>query len=589
MPSKSLVINCGASHVAAAVFTSANGKLTLEEMDSRDLRYDVAKEDAWLPALAEGLRDLSRSSPRFRGKATFILPGYQLLIKPIKVPHVEASKQSQIIAFEAQNNIPFPLAEAVWGSQVISDDGIETEVLLAAQKAEAANRFCGLMSTIGFEPVSLQPSSLLDYNAYKLVHGADLDDTLIVNVGARSTNLTFISPAGLFIRNINLGGNTFTQMVADGSGKSFSAAEDLKVSFYSGATTFEADDPLVGPLQARALDFMKKLSQNLTQSIIGYRRATNRAAPARILLTGRGSLLSGLPEFLSDSQKVSVDYFNPTTALASGARVDKGMLDSMYYQISEVVGDATRLVKPDAMGVNLLPPVIRARQTFQRQKPFLIVAGVCLALAPLPMLYRYYTEVAIRQNEAKDWNQRESELKSLSNARGQFAKQADDTSRQIAQYQSLYDSRFNWIIFFSQLQTALVDTKDAWLDSLEVQREIVKAPTPSDTTGNSTTGKSAKAGKPDASAPVADAAPTTVYKLHVKGSMLLRVDDPSINASGVIQQKAVERIKKLMADFNNIKPFVKNVDETSFKPDFRTDLPIFGFEFTVVINPETPL
>ena len=575
MSSKSLVINCGASHVAAAVFTSANGKLTLEELDTRDLRYDVAKEEAWLPALAEGLRDLSRSSARFRGKATFILPGYQLLIKPIKVPHVETAKQAQIIAFEAQNNIPFPLAEAVWGSQVIADDGIETEVLLAAQKAETANRFCGLMATIGFEPVSLQPSSLLDYNAYKLVHGGELDDTLIINIGARSTNLTFVSPEGLFIRNVNLGGNTFTQMVADSTGKAFNAAEDLKVSFYSGATTFEADDPAVAPLQARALDFMKKLSQNLTQSIIAYRRATNRAAPARIFLTGRGSLLSGLPEFLSDAQKVSVDYFNPTTSMEVGSRVEKGTLDALCYQISEVVGDASRLVKPESMGVNLLPPVIKARQRFQRQQPFLILAGVCLALAPMPMLYRYFNQVSIIKSETKEWNDRTDALRVLDKARQKFADEATDTGKQIANYQNLYDSRFNWIIFFSQLQTALVDIKDVWLNSLEVQREVAKAPVSADAAAT----QAALAAPP----------PITNYKLKVKGSMLLRVDDATATTSTAVRNIGAARIKSLMAKFDGIKPFVKRVDPASFIFSPQETLPIVDFEFTVIINPETPL
>jgi len=579
MPSKSLVINCGASHVAAAVFTSANGKLTLEELDTRDLRYDVAKEEAWLPALAEGLRDLSRSSVRFRGKATFILPGYQLLIKPIKVPHVEAAKQAQIIAFEAQNNIPFPLTEAVWGSQVIADDGIETEVLLAAQKAESANRFCGLMSTIGFEPVSLQPSSLLDYNAYKLVHGGDLEDTLIVNIGARSTNLTFVSPAGLFIRNVNLGGNTFTQMVADATGKAFTVAEDLKVSFYSGATSFEADDPAVAPLQARALDFMKRLSQQVTQSIIAYRRASNRAAPARILLTGRGSLLAGLPEFLSDAQKVSVDYFNPSTSLEVGARVDKGTLDSLYYQISEVVGDAARLVKPESMGVNLLPPVIRARQTFQRQKPFLVLAAACLALAPTPMLYRYYSQVSILKNEAKDWTTRADSLNSLAKARQKLADEATDTSNQIAQYQDLYDSRFNWIIFFSQLQDALVGIKDVWLDSLQVVREVTKPPVVAD----ATTATPTKPGQATA-APVAA---TTTYKLNLKGSMLLRVDDPSISLKPETQKATINRLDTLTEKFLKIQPFVKSVEPATI--NFRADVSIVDFSFTVNINPATPL
>jgi len=580
MPSKTLVINCGASHVAAAVFSSANGKLTLEDLDTRDLRYDVAKEEAWLPALAEGLRDLTHSNSKFRGKATFILPGYQLLIKPIKVPHVDAAKRSQIVAFEAQNNIPFPLTEAVWGSQVIADDGIETEVLLAAQKAEAANRFCGLMSTIGFEPISLQPSSLLDYNAYKLVHGAEPDDTLIVNIGARSTNLTFVSPAGLFIRNISLGGNSFTQMVADGIGKSFLQAEEVKVAFYSGQTTFEAEDPAVVSLLGKAQDFMKRLSQQITQSIIAYRRASNRAAPARILLTGRGSLLSGLPEYLSEMQKVSVDYFNPTSVLGVGSRVDRGMLGQLYYQISEITGEAARLVKPESMGVNLLPPLIRSRLAFQRQQPFLVLAAACLALAPLPMLYRLYAQKTTVQAETKEWKARTDALKAVDAQRKTFADNATETALEISKYQNLYNSRFNWIIFFSQLQSALIETQDAWLDNLSIDREI---PTAVPTLG----GVAAAPATTTTAGATPAAPPATVYKLDIKGRMLLRDIDPDAKNTKFDKTATVARIQKLMEYLRGI-PFVKEVPEDSFKPDF-SDPRLIGFEFTVVIKPENPL
>ncbi len=585
MSSKTLVINCGASHVAAAVFSYTNGKLTLEDLDTRDLRYDVAKEEAWLPAVAEGLRDLTRANPKFKGKATFILPGYQLLIKPIKIPHVDPSKRTQIIAFEAQNNIPFPLTEAVWGSQVIADDGIETEVLLAAQKAEAANRFCGLMSTIGFEPVALQPSSLLDFNAYKLVHGNDLEDTLVVNIGARSTNLTFISPAGIFIRNVSLGGNSLTQMVADGLGKPFLQAEELKVNFYTGETPFQADDPSVAPLQAKAQDFMKRLSQQITQSIIAYRRASNRAAPARILLTGRGSLLAGLPEYLSEMQKVSVDYFNPTAVLGVGARVNRGMLGQLYYQISEITGEAARLAKPDAMGVNLLPPLIRSRLAFQRKQPFLVLAGVCLALAPLPMLYRLYAQKSTILAETKEWKSRSDTLASMAKQISTASDQADATANQISQYQNLYESRFNWITFFTDLQKALVDTKDVWIDNLSVDREIPLAvPILSRPTRGRAAGTAA-AGSPDAATPPP---PAAVYKIDIQGRMLLRDVDPDARVARFSQVGAQASIKKLMEACASI-PFVKAVPPESFKSDFLTDRRIVGFEFTLVINPQNPL
>ncbi len=583
MPSKTLVINCGASHVAAAVFSAANGKLTLEDLDTRDLRYDVSKDEAWLPALAEGLRDLSRSNSRFRGRATFILPGYQLLIKPIKVPHVEAAKQAQIIAFEAQNNIPFPLTEAVWGSQVIADDGIETEVLLAAQKAEAANRFCGLMATIGFQPVSLQPSSLLDYNAYKHVHGADVEDTLMVNIGARSTNLTFVSPAGLFIRNVSLGGNALTQGVADTLGKSFTQAEELKVAFYSGQTTFEADDPAVAPLQAKAQDFMKRLSQQITQSIIAYRRASNRAAPQRILLTGRGSLLSGLPEFLSEAQKVSVDYYNPTGTVRAASRLGQGVMEQYYYQISECVGEAARLVKSDAMGVNLLPPLIRARMLFNRQKPFLVLSALCLALAPLPMLYYFYQQNSIIKSERAQYDTRTKSLAGLTTQIQQKSDEATTTRKQIADLENLMNSRFNWIQFFQKLQDTLVGIKDVWLDNLDVIRTAAPV-TASDAAGTPSTATA----KTTTAAPLTPPPPAISYKLHVKGRLLLHADNPDATDKTALRADAQSRLNNLRNSFKSI-PFVKDIDESGSKTDFVSNPNLVTFEFTVIINPESPL
>jgi hypothetical protein len=167
-----------------------------------------------------------------------------------------------------------------------------------------------------------------------------------------------------------------------------------------------------------------------------------------------------------------VDYFNPTSVLGIGARVDRGMLGQLYYQISEITGEAARLVKPESMGVNLLPPIIRARLAFQRQQPFLVLAALCLALAPLPMLYRLYMQKTTIVAESGQWKSRTSSLNGMARQVKDSANTATETALEISQYQSLYNSRFNWILFFSQLQNALVETQDVWLDSLSVDREI---------------------------------------------------------------------------------------------------------------------
>jgi type IV pilus assembly protein PilM len=575
--SKSLVINCGASHVCAAHFRANNGQLSLDALDTRDLQYDIANDDAWLPAVAAALRDLIRSNSKFRGRATFILPGYLVLTKPIKVPHVEKAKQQQIIAFEAQNNIPFPLAETVWGSQVIADDGVETEVLLFAQKAEQANRFCGLMASMGLLPVALQPSSLLDFNTYRLLHGGQEEDTLIVNIGARSTNLTFISAAGLFIRNINLGGNAFTQMVADGISKPFAQAEQVKVGFYSGQSNIDADDPQLAPIQQKAQDFMKRMSQQITQSIIAYRRTSNRAAPQRILLTGRGALLSGLPEYLSEAQKVSVDYFNPSSALTLSGGLNQETLERLSFQISEVVGEASRLVRNDAFGVNILPPVIRARLAFERKKPILLACAACLALAPLPMGYKYWAQANQAKQEMKQVQARNIALQAMHAQIEAQANTAQDLHDRISKFEGLMNSKSNWIVFFSELQQLLFDVKDVWLDNLSVDRSQ-PAPTPG-----------MPQPQPGGQAAVPAGPPT--YTLNVKGRMLLRNFDPT-NPDAVHSNSdvAIKSIQSLAGSFAKM-PFVKSSESDilqTFKLD-QHDPRLLGFEFSVNIDPEKPL
>jgi Tfp pilus assembly PilM family ATPase len=56
--------------------------------------------------------------------------------KFVKLPPVEASKVTQIIQYEAQQNVPFPLAEVVWDYQILGTTaGGELEVLLVAIKS----------------------------------------------------------------------------------------------------------------------------------------------------------------------------------------------------------------------------------------------------------------------------------------------------------------------------------------------------------------------------------------------------------------------------------------------------------------------
>src|SRR5438067_4524912 len=64
-------------------------------------------------------------------------PGFHTFSKFVKLPPVDTSKVTQIIQYEAQQNVPFPLEEVVWDYQILGSTPTgELEVLLVAIKAD---------------------------------------------------------------------------------------------------------------------------------------------------------------------------------------------------------------------------------------------------------------------------------------------------------------------------------------------------------------------------------------------------------------------------------------------------------------------
>lgn len=380
---KKITVNCGTTHVSVSVFSEKAGSLVLEKLVVEDLVYDYTEEAEWAAAASGALGSIFKSL-KLKGDATVIAPGHLLLTKNVRVPQVEASRQSQIISFEAAEKFPFPLNELVWDSQIISTDGVEAEVVLFAIKRENADRFANQMIQAGITPKFIQPSTNLDYQAYRFLNGDSTENVLIVNVGARTTNLTFVTQEGFSIQNVAVGGNMLTQTIADSLGKPFSAAERLKVNYFSETMDVAEDDPHVQKIQENVRAFCRRFCQEITRRIVNQKRQNAAGAPTKIFLTGRGSLLPGLSDALAETQHIPVEYFEPTGPVRVGPEVDSAYFDSVRFQLSEVIGNAAGLLDSSYPQVNLLPPQIAAEIAFSRKKPFLVAAAVLFAIAPWP-------------------------------------------------------------------------------------------------------------------------------------------------------------------------------------------------------------
>ena len=551
--SKQLILNCGASRVTAATVSFNGDNLLVEKLVTENLHYDYSNEEAWLGAVGDALRSLNNLH-KFSGKASFIIPGNQVLTKTIRIPHVEASKRAQILAFEAQQNIPYPLHEVVWDSQVVGDDGVETEVLFIACKSHMINNFCSEVSQYGFSVKNINAATILDYNAIQFTSPQLEEDVLLINIGARSTNLLFKNAEGFFVRNIQLGGNSLTQSIADSLGKTFAQAEEIKHKFFNGELNYSEDDSGTKGLSACADSFIRRMSQEITRSIVNYRRQKSGVSPKRILLSGRGALLSGICEQLSTSQKISVEIFDSLQNVELGSDVVSEP-SALAFEISEIIGAASQNKVIDGAGVNLLPEEIKNTMEFAAKKPLLMIAALCLALAPWPAFFGlkqlgsgYYAVAEATKTAAKPLIERQSQIE-------ENTEQAIAISHSIQLIEGLKDSKTNWIQFLAQLQSSLGSAEDAWLDALSVERDEAE-----------------------------DGVAT--YGLVLQGQMLVR----ETVGQGVVDQEVLSRrIKSLQSSFESSDFIVSSEPPVINWSSLRNGLNVLPFTINLVVDTTKPL
>ena len=186
----------------------------LISFDHTDLPATNGDEDAWISEVEVALLDLCREKG-LKGEASFILPGNVLLSKTLRVPKVELEKQKKVVAFELSQKMPFPLENLLWDFLVIDDDGIEQEILSFAIKPEVVEKLIQVIFRCGIIPKLFTPGSALDFHAVQEVNANEqLEDSLFINFGAKTTNLTFISSSGFLLRSLSFGGNQLTEALA---------------------------------------------------------------------------------------------------------------------------------------------------------------------------------------------------------------------------------------------------------------------------------------------------------------------------------------------------------------------------------------
>src|SRR5439155_16848754 len=166
---KILALDIGASTVKVAEFqASKTHGLRLTNFNHAELGIDPEHEENRKALIVSTIRNVLREKNIRATRVVFSVSGQSVSTRIVKLPPVDESKVVQIIQYEAQQNVPFPIDEVIWDYQLIgSSDQGELEVVLLAIKSDIIEDLNDGVESAGLrtEMVDVAPMAL--YNAVR--------------------------------------------------------------------------------------------------------------------------------------------------------------------------------------------------------------------------------------------------------------------------------------------------------------------------------------------------------------------------------------------------------------------------------------
>lgn len=403
-PNRILSLSLGTQTVGLAEFkTNQNGGFVLASYQTRELLADPAADATRLAQAKLVLQEMVQERKLKATKVNYAVSSQSVFTRFVKLPSVGEEQVDQIVTFEAQQNVPYPIDEVVWDYQLVdSGDASQVEVVIVAIKADLLDDINGTVEQAGLATTLVDVAPMALYNAFRYNYSEAKGCSLIIDIGSRTTNLIFIEPHKVFSRSIPNGGSTITQQIAREFNEAFQQAEDRKKrdGFVSlGGAYAEPDDPDVARVSKMIRNAMTRLHAEIQRSIGFYRAQQGGQAPAHIYLSGGSSTLPYMREFFQEKFQLPVEFFNPLRNVAVGSGLNVEEIGRNAHRMGELVGLALRGTSNCPMELNLRPASVVRRHLLAERRPFLIIAGICLLMA-LTLWMMYFKRAAAVTAEA---------------------------------------------------------------------------------------------------------------------------------------------------------------------------------------------
>jgi len=454
-----IALNIGASKLVLAEFSI--GKTGVPELINYGigpLGADLEEETDLSSYIVSSLRDLLIEKDIKPAPLYMTVSGQAVFPRYVKLPPVTEDKLVQIINYEAEQNVPFPIEEVVWDYQLIGSAEGELNVMLVAVKTENVTSLTDCVQGLELEPEIVDVAPMALYNMVRYNYPSLDGCSMILDIGARSTNLIFLEQEKIFSRSIPVSGSTITKEIMKDFDLPFQEAEQLKLdhAFVSfGGVYAGADDEISDRVSKIVRNVVTRLHAEVNRSINFYKSQQGGEAPNLVLLTGGSSIVPHMDTFFQEKLGVDVEYLNPFVNIPLGPSLDPEQVASDMHLLGEVAGLSLRKALSCPVEINLMPPDIASKKVFRNRQPFFALTGLGLILIMLCWWVYFFRMKVMLENRSKVVNSRISNLQSIQSQLEKEKKKVDTAKVSADELAGLIFERSRWLHLITALHSSM--------------------------------------------------------------------------------------------------------------------------------------
>jgi len=443
-------------------------------------------EDKRAQALCDFIRKAREQNKLSRGRSVFTsMPSISVFVRYLDLLATKKKKTDELIALEAEQQIPMPLDEVAWDYRIVADKSRrEKQAMLMAVKRDVVDESVDIVKKAGFVSRAITLSLLCLLNVAKRNKATrNAEGVIIVDIGAESSGILINRKKHIWLRSFSVGGKKISESIAENAGIDFEQADLIK----------REGPEALGDLDEKILPFVQEtIQQNLDNLVSEVERSisfykmdqmNNDASfdeelfkEFSILLTGGGSKINGLEEFFQERLGMNVSYMRTFEGIKitkrslvakqlDGISGEADIKDEVDPLLAVAVGAALEGFEKEGTGINFLKKDLAVQKSFSAAK-FLKAASFIFFFSAFCVHFFFQTEeIALYK---KHLNELEGISENVDTYGPQLTKVRKETKALDANgafFMSFLQKRVLWLDVLSEITKAL--PHDVWLTNYQ--------------------------------------------------------------------------------------------------------------------------